>query len=113
VTVSDKFKFTVVDTPMVAVTNIAGVATAQLTRFGGCGNMRFTATSDGVVLGPSNSLYCANMDKNPIPDGSVNSVDLSIFTGDYGKSDRPCSDFNCQGGVNSVDLSIFTGHYGH
>ena len=112
VTVSDKFKIAPSETLKVAVTNISGVASTTFSKFGGCGNAYFTAIVSGVTLNSSNSIYCANVDKNPTPDGAVNSVDLGIFAGDYGKA-RPCSDFNCVGGVNSVDLAIFATHYGH
>jgi hypothetical protein len=109
---ADKFKFANSETLKTAVTNLSGIATTTFSKFGGCGNMNFTATVLGVTLATSNVIYCSNMDKNPTPDGNVNSVDLSLFTGDYGGV-AACSDFNCLGGVNSVDLSIFTGHYGH
>jgi len=104
-------KFQAADSTKTLTTNISGQVVATYAKIGGCGNMAFTAICQGVTLGPSNSLYCANVDNNG--SGKCDGTDLSIFAGHYGRTDKPCSDFNCSGKVDGTDLSIFAGHFGH
>ena len=104
-------KFQAADSTKTLTTNVSGQVVATYTKIGGCGNMAFNAICQGVTLGPSNSLYAANVDNNG--SGKCDGTDLSIFAGHYGRTDRPCSDFNCSGKVDGTDLSIFAGHFGH
>jgi len=104
-------KFQAADSAKTLSTNVSGQVQATYSKMAGCGNMQFTAVSQLVTLGPSNTLYVANVDNNAST--KVDGVDLTFFAGHYGRTDRPCSDYNCSGKVDGVDLTFFAGHYGH
>ncbi|HVP58237.1 MAG TPA: hypothetical protein VMU02_09065 [bacterium] len=104
-------KFQAADSAKALTTNGSGQVTATYTKLGGCGNAKFSALSQGVTLGPSNVIYCSNVDNNGT--GKVDGTDLSIFAGHFGRTDRPCSDYNCSGKVDGTDFSLLAGHFGH
>ena len=110
VPVAGTFCFCAGQTPQTGVTNVSGVVQFTFFKFGGCGNLKFTADCESVIFNPSPNIYIASPDNN----GTcvVNGVDLAIFAGSFG-TNNPCHDFNCSGVVNGVDLSIFAGHFGH
>jgi len=102
-------KFQAADSAKAVMTNLSGQASTTYSKIGGCGNLTFTGLCQGVTLGPSNSLYCANPDNNG--SGTVDGIDLGTFATHYGKN-QPCSDYNCSGLVDGVDLGTFATHYG-
>jgi len=103
-------KFQAADSSKALTTNISGQATATYNKIGGCGNLAFSAVCQGVTFTTSNTLYCSNVDNNG--SGACDGTDLSIFASHYGRTDRPCSDFNCSASVDGTDLSIFASHFG-
>jgi hypothetical protein len=105
------FKFQAADSLKTLTTNVSGQVVATYTKIGGCGNMNFTAICQGVTLGPSNTLYCANVDNNA--SGKCDGTDFGVFAGHYNRTDRPCSDYNCSGKVDGTDFGLFAGHYNH
>ena len=108
------FVFKAGETSRVAVTDGAGKVSFGYKCFGGCGNLKFQAVSDGVTLGPSAACYIANLD-NAItpPTAKCDGLDLSLFGQNYGKTTFPCGDYNCSGKEDGLDLSVFGQHYGH
>jgi hypothetical protein len=104
-------KLPAADSTKTLVTNVSGVVVATYTKIGGCGNMNFIAICTGVTLGPSNTLYVANVDNNG--SGKCDGTDFSLFAGHFNRTDRPCSDYNCSGKVDGTDFSLFAGHFNH
>jgi hypothetical protein len=104
------FKLAAAESAKACTTNVSGQASVIVTKIGGCGNLQFTALCQGVPLGPSNAIYCSNVDSNA--SGKVDGADLLKFAGDYGKN-VPCSDFDCSAKVDGADLLKFANHYGH
>ena len=108
------FVFNVADSARVLVSNALGVVSQKYMKFGGCGNLRFQAVSDGVTLGPSAPIYVSNMDNVlGTPALKCDGLDLSLFGQYYGLTTFPCGDYNCSGKTDGLDLSIFGQHYGH
>jgi hypothetical protein len=99
------------DTKLAGTTDAAGMVTAEFKKIGGCGQMKFYATVEDVVLGPSNWMRIASFDFNP-PDCVVNLSDFGEFAKVYFSSD-PCGDYNCDGAVNLSDFGEFAKHYFH
>jgi hypothetical protein len=96
--------------PQVGVTDANGEVVFVYHDFGGCGELNWYADCEGVVLGPSGTIYIASPDNNG--DCVVNLVDFGNFAGVYLGADA-CSDYNCDGIVNLIDFGIFAGHYLH
>jgi hypothetical protein len=110
VPVSGTFCFCTGQTPQTGVTNVSGQIQFTFFKFGGCGNLQFTADCEGVFFNASPTIYIASPDNNGTC--SVSGTDLSVFAAAFGTVNA-CHDFNCDGVVNGIDLSIFAGHYGH
>jgi hypothetical protein len=72
------------DSSKTSSTNVSGQVTATYNKIGGCGNLKFLATCQAITLGPSNSLYCANVDNNG--SGKCDGTDFTIFAGHLGNS---------------------------
>jgi hypothetical protein len=94
----------------VGVTDGNGDMSVTFARFGGCGNLAWYAESEGIVLGPSASIYIASYDNNG--DCQVNLSDFINFANVYFTADA-CSDYNCDGIVNLSDFINFANHYFH
>jgi hypothetical protein len=95
--------------PQAGVTNAGGQVQFTFIKFGGCGNLKFTADCEGVFFNASPNIYIASPDNNG--NCNVNAVDLTVFAGAFG-SNNPCHDYNCSGTVNAVDLTLFATHFG-
>ncbi len=96
--------------PQVDVTDANGEVVFIYDNFGGCGELNWYADCEGVVLGPSGTIYIASPDNTG--DCVVNLVDFGNFATAYQTAD-PCSDYNCDGIVNLVDFGTFATHYQH
>lgn len=108
------FVFKAADSAKVLVTDALGKVSAGYKTFGGCGDLKFQAISDGVTLGPSATCYIANFDNaTSAPTAVVNALDLSQFGQNYGSTTWKQGDYDCNGVVNALDLSPFGQHYGH
>jgi hypothetical protein len=94
----------------VGVTDPNGDMSVRFARFGGCGNLAWYAQSEGVILGPSASIYIASFDNNG--DCQVNLSDFINFANIYFTADE-CNDYNCDGTVNLSDFISFANHYFH
>jgi hypothetical protein len=106
----DIFCFCPGEDPQLGVTDGAGTVIFYYHDFGGCGNLEWYATCDGVVLGPSNTIYIASPDNNA--DCQVTLVDFGYFALCYLTTD-PCCDYNCDGIVDLIDFGTFSLHYQH
>ena len=96
--------------PQTGVTDGSGVVTFTYTDFGGCGDLQFGATCDGVVLNPSPAIWVASPDSDG--DCVVSLSDFIAFASSYLTPD-PCFDFDCSGLVDLSDFITFAGHYLH
>jgi hypothetical protein len=110
VPVTGTFCFCAGQTPQTGVTDINGQIQFTFIKFGGCGDLKFTADSDGVFFNASPNIYIASPDNNG--SCSVTGTDLTIFAGGYGGT-SPCHDYDCSGTVTGTDLTFFAAHYGH
>jgi hypothetical protein len=110
VPVTGTFCFCTGQTPQAGVTNASGVVQFTFIKFGGCGDLKFTADCEGVSFAPSPNIYIASPDNNG--SCSVNGIDLGVFAGAFGGT-NPCHNYNCDSAVNGIDLGLFAAHYGH
>lgn len=110
VPVSGIFCFCPGENPQTGVTDANGVVVFYFTDFGGCGDVEFYAECDGVVLGPSPTIYIKSPDNSG--DCVVNLIDFGYFAGAYYSGD-PCCDYECNGTVDLIDFGTFAQHYYH
>jgi hypothetical protein len=96
------------DTVWVGMTNAQGEVAHYCSKWGGCGDIQFSAVCAGVVLGPSQAVRVISPDIN----GTcvVDAMDFGIFAGRYG-TNNSCTDYNCDGTVNAIDFGKFAPHF--
>ncbi len=92
------------------VTDANGQAFFDFTDFGGCGNVQFGATCEGVVFNPCTQIFVASPDIDG--DCEVDLADFAMFAGLYLTTD-PCADYDCNGSVGLSDFALFAAHYLH
>ena len=92
------------------ITDANGQAFFDFTDFGGCGNVQFGATCEGVVFNPCAQIFVASPDING--DCSVDGPDFAMFASAY-LTANPCMDYNCDGFVDGPDFAFFAAHYLH
>ena len=92
------------------VTDTNGQAFFDFTDFGGCGDVQFGATCEGVVFVPCAAIFVASPDIDA--DCVVGLADFAMFAAGFGGTD-PCLDYDCTGVVGLADFAIFAAHFGH
>jgi hypothetical protein len=110
VPVTGTFCFCTGQTPQSGVTDASGVVQFTFIKFGGCGNLKFTADCEGVSFAPSSNIYIVSPDVNG--SCSVTAVDFGLFAGAFNTT-NPCYNYNCDSSVNGVDFGLFAGHFTH
>ena len=91
-------------------TDANGEAIFNFTDFGGCGDVQFGATCEGVVFIPCAAIFVASPDLDA--DCDVDLTDFAMFAAIYLSAD-PCGDYDCSGTVDLPDFALFAAHYLH